>query len=102
VDRRLPGAVGLHRAAAHLRGPANVARFCDPALDASMRRAATLQPTEPQAAGALWARVDRRLTDLAPWVPLTSDIDLDFVSGRVGNYQYNPEWGVLFDQLWVR
>ena len=25
-----------------------------------------------------------------------------FVSRRVGNYQYNPELGVLFDQFWVR
>jgi hypothetical protein len=26
----------------------------------------------------------------------------DFVSRRVGNYQYNPQLGVLLDQLWVR
>jgi hypothetical protein len=25
-----------------------------------------------------------------------------FVSRRVGNVQSNPEWGVLFDQMWVR
>jgi hypothetical protein len=24
------------------------------------------------------------------------------VSKRVGSYQYNPQWGVLLDQLWVR
>jgi peptide/nickel transport system substrate-binding protein len=27
---------------------------------------------------------------------------IDFVSRRVGNYQYNPQWGALLDQLWVR
>ena len=26
----------------------------------------------------------------------------DFISQRVGNYQYNPQLGVLLDQLWVR
>ena len=25
----------------------------------------------------------------------------DFVSRRVGNYQYNPQWGALLDQMWV-
>jgi hypothetical protein len=25
----------------------------------------------------------------------------DFVSDRVGNYTWNPEFGVLIDQLWV-
>jgi hypothetical protein len=25
-----------------------------------------------------------------------------FVSKRVGNYQYNPQFGVLIDQVWVR
>lgn len=82
--------------------PANVAHFCDRALDGRIGRAATLQSTDPQAAGALWAGIDRRITDLAPWVPFSNLTDLDFVSRRVGNYQYNPEWGILFDQLWVR
>jgi hypothetical protein len=27
---------------------------------------------------------------------------LDIVSERVGGYQYNPQWGVLIDQLLVR
>jgi hypothetical protein len=24
------------------------------------------------------------------------------VSERLGNYQFNPQWGPLFDQMWVR
>jgi hypothetical protein len=28
--------------------------------------------------------------------------NVDFVSKRVGNHQYNPQWGVLLDQLWVK
>ena len=24
------------------------------------------------------------------------------ISRRAGNYQYNPVWGALIDQIWVR
>ena len=51
---------------------------------------------------ALWQRVDRELTDAAPWVPLMVTKDVNFLSKRVGNYQYSPEMGMLIDQLWVR
>jgi hypothetical protein len=27
---------------------------------------------------------------------------IDFVSPRVGNFQFNPQWIALFDQLWVK
>jgi YVTN family beta-propeller protein len=82
--------------------PANLARFCDRAIDAEIRRAGSLQTSEPQAANALWSRIDRQITDLAPWVSTLNLDNVDFVSKRVGNYQYNPEWGLLLDQLWVR
>ena len=42
------------------------------------------------------------MVDLAPEVPLFTPTHVNIVSKRVGNYQYNPEWGILFDQLWVR
>jgi len=35
-------------------------------------------------------------------VPLLNRKQVDFVSRRVGNYQYSPQWGMLLDQLWVR
>ena len=44
----------------------------------------------------------RDLVDLAPWVPVFTPSHASIVSKRVGNYQYNPEWGILLDQLWVR
>ena len=37
-----------------------------------------------------------------PWVPLVNFQIVDFVSARVGNYQFHPLWGILLDQLWVR
>jgi ABC-type transport system substrate-binding protein len=50
----------------------------------------------------MWAQADRTVTDQAPLVPLVTPSQFDFVSHRVGNYQYNPQFGVLLDQLWVR
>ena len=67
-----------------------------------MRRRARQQVTDPQAANALWARIDRDLTDQAPWLFLYNPKQADFVSSRVANFQYNLQYGVLLDQLWVK
>ena len=80
----------------------NIAEFCDPSIDAEIARARSLQTSDPEAASKLWSKIDRDLVDQAPWVPFLNNRSLDVVSSRVGNYQYNPQWGVLLDQLWVR
>jgi peptide/nickel transport system substrate-binding protein len=83
----------------------NVSKLCDPRLDATMNSAFAAEaangPNSP-IASELWASADRRVTNDAPLVPLVTPWTLDFVSRRVGNYQYNPQQGVLIDQLWVR
>ena len=33
---------------------------------------------------------------------LLNPAGVDFVSSRVGNYEHNPKWGLLIDQLWVK
>jgi peptide/nickel transport system substrate-binding protein len=76
--------------------------FCDPALDRAMRQASQLGLTDPAQSAAAWASIDRRLTDVAPWVPTVSLRVVDLTSRRLGNYQYNPVWGFLADQSWVR
>jgi peptide/nickel transport system substrate-binding protein len=76
--------------------------FCHPSIDRQMNQADQLQVSDPQAAAQIWAKVDREITDLAPWVPFASLRSADFTSARAGNYQYNPIWGILADQLWVR
>jgi ABC-type transport system substrate-binding protein len=80
----------------------DASEFCDPALDRQIARAAALQTTDPPAAATLWARLDRQLTDLAIWLPTVTPSETDLISRRAGNYQYNPVWGVLIDQMWVR
>ena len=61
-----------------------------------------VQATDPRGANALWARIDRELTDEAPWLFLYNRKQADFVSSRVGNFQYNLQYGILLDQLWVK
>ena len=46
--------------------------------------------------------VDRQLTDAAVWVPTVTLRQIDLTSQRLGNYEYNPVWGFLVDQSWVR
>jgi ABC-type transport system substrate-binding protein len=67
-------------------------------MDAALR----LQTSDPAAAGALWAEIDRTITDAAPWVPLAVDRQYDVVSRRIGNYEHHPQFGVLIGQAWVR
>ena len=81
---------------------ANVTHFCDPKLDREMTRAGELQSANPAQAALLWQRIDREMTDQAPWVPLINDRRINFLARRVGNYQLHPQWGMLVDQLWVR
>jgi peptide/nickel transport system substrate-binding protein len=79
----------------------NPGGFCDPAIDREMTRARALQITAPEAADRLWRKIDRETVDQAPWVPFVNPRALEFLSDRVGNYQYNPQWGTLIDLLWV-
>ena len=75
--------------------------LCDPALEAHMADAAELQTTDAAAAAEAWAAIDREVTDLAVWAPLVNQ-GTDFVSARVGNYQFHPAYLALLDQLWVQ
>jgi YVTN family beta-propeller protein len=80
----------------------NVARFCDHKIDAEIKNALAQQLTNPEGTSGLWAEIDRAVVDKAPWVPLYTPAQPDFLSKRTGNYQVSPQWGVLIDQLWVR
>ena len=83
-------------------GTQNLARFCDPQVDALARQALAAQLTDPAAARRLWARADHIVTDQAPYVPVYNRSLAGFVSSRVGNYQTSPVYGLLPGQMWVR
>ncbi len=80
----------------------NPSFFCNRRIDAEIRRALRIQGADADAAAPLWVKIERELVDQAPWVSLFTPQFVDFVSKRVGNYQYNPASAILLDQLWVR
>jgi ABC-type transport system substrate-binding protein/DNA-binding SARP family transcriptional activator/streptogramin lyase len=80
----------------------NAAEFCNPRIDAQVTQALALEARNPSTAAALWARIDQQIINQAPWVPIYNPRALILLSTRVGNYQYDPYWSVLIDQLWVR
>ena len=83
-------------------GQSNMSEFCSRSIDTAMARAAAVQVRDPAAATGLWQRVERSLLARAPVVPAYNRRNVDFVSRRVGNYQYNPQWGLLLDRAWVK
>jgi ABC-type transport system substrate-binding protein/DNA-binding SARP family transcriptional activator len=80
----------------------NSSESCLPAIDRQIQRADTQQTTDATAAATSWSQIDRELTNLAILLPTVTPDEVDLISHRVRNYQYNPAWGVLLDQLWVR
>jgi YVTN family beta-propeller protein len=84
------------------RAPYNESGFCDPDIDRRMQQAARRQITDPSSARLLWSEIEHDLVDLAPWVPLVDRYWVNLVSERLGNYQVNPQYGPLIDQMWVR
>jgi YVTN family beta-propeller protein len=76
--------------------------YCNSAIDREMQRAELLEPTYPAKSSTLWAAVDRQLTNAAAWVPTVASREVELTSDRLRNYEYNPVWGFLADQAWVR
>ena len=76
--------------------------FCSPRIDEMMDRATGMQVEDPTGAGARWAEIDRAVVDQAPYLWLYNLIAIEFVSERVGNYQWNPLWFGLLNQFWVQ
>ena len=80
----------------------NPSEFCNRSVDRLFSQAQTAQVVNPAAAPALWQRAERAILAQAPSVPTYNQQDVSFVSKRVGNFIYNPQWRVLLDQLWIR
>ncbi|WP_448953362.1 ABC transporter substrate-binding protein [Labrys neptuniae] len=80
----------------------NISGFCDKDIDAKMQKALDLGVTDQAAADKLWAEIDRQVTDKAPAVGLYTPKRLDFVSKRVGNFKFNPQFNWIITQSWVQ
>ena len=75
---------------------------CNPELDRRMKDAAALELRSPEAAAPAWAAIDREIVRQAYWVPTVNPQEPELVSKRLRNYQFNPVWGFLADQAWLR
>jgi ABC-type transport system substrate-binding protein/DNA-binding SARP family transcriptional activator/streptogramin lyase len=76
--------------------------YCNPSLDDRMREALHAQARDPADADRTWTGIDHQITDDAAWVPTVNEREVEVVSPRLRNYQFNPVWGFLADQSWVR
>lgn len=80
----------------------NIAGFCDKDIQAKMDRAMAMGVTDPEGANKLWAEIDRNVTDAAPMAALFTPKHIDFVSKRLGNFQFNSQFYWMVSQSWVQ
>jgi YVTN family beta-propeller protein len=81
----------------HAVGTTNLSRFCDRGLDRAITRAQAAAPDHNTA----WLRIERRIADASPIVPLVSQRRSYITSPRVGNARIHLLTGLLFDEVWV-
>jgi ABC-type transport system substrate-binding protein len=75
--------------------------FCNKYIDDLATVARVTALTDPSKSRRLWKKIDKLVTDQAPWLTLGSELFFDFTSSRVGNYQSTP-FNPLYDQLWIK
>jgi peptide/nickel transport system substrate-binding protein len=82
----------------------NLSEFCDKSIQAKTEAALKTAQTDQEAANEQWAEIDKATTDQAPLVSLFVANRLDFVSKRIGNFQFNPSvtGQFMIDQAWVK
>jgi peptide/nickel transport system substrate-binding protein len=80
----------------------NIAGYCNKKVDAMMKQASRVGLTNKDAANALWAKVDRAVTNDAPATVMFSPKKIDFLSKRVGNYIWSGQFYMIVDQAWVQ
>jgi peptide/nickel transport system substrate-binding protein len=80
----------------------NIAGFCDKDIDAKMQAALAQGVTDPEGANKMWAEIDKAVTDQSPAAALFTPKHLDFVSKRVGNFQFNSQFYWMVTQSWVQ
>jgi peptide/nickel transport system substrate-binding protein len=80
----------------------NIAGFCDKDIDAKMQGALAQGVTDPEGANKVWSEVDKAVTDNAAAAALFTPKHLDFVSKRLGNFQFNSQFYWMVTQSWVQ
>jgi peptide/nickel transport system substrate-binding protein len=79
----------------------NIAAYCSKSTQAQINKAETEETTNPAAATKLWTQIDHEDTNAAPWVDMYNPKQIDFLSKNVHGYEWNPQWYILIDRLWL-
>jgi len=79
----------------------NIAAYCSQSTQAQINQAESEEATDPTAAAALWTQIDREDTNAAPWVDMYNPKQIDFLASNVHGYEWNPQWYILIDRLWL-
>jgi peptide/nickel transport system substrate-binding protein len=80
----------------------NISGFCDKEIDAKMKEAMTTAITDKEKAATMWTEVDKAVADKAPAAFLFTPKHVDFVSSRLGNFQFNGQYYWMIFQSWVQ
>jgi peptide/nickel transport system substrate-binding protein len=80
----------------------NISGYCNKDYDAAVDQALVTATTDPAAANAQWASIDRKATDTAAWATLFAPRNVDFVSRRLGGFAFNAQYHMLLDKIWVQ
>ena len=80
----------------------NIAGICDKEIDGKMKAALKLAVTDEVGANKMWAEIDKAMTDKAAAAILFTPKHVDFVSKRLGNFQFNPQYYFMVYQAWVQ
>jgi peptide/nickel transport system substrate-binding protein len=79
----------------------NIAEFCNQGIQSQINQAESAETTNPAQAASIWTNVDREMTQQAPWVDMFNPKQIDFLSKNVHGYEWNPQWYILIDRLWL-
>ena len=79
----------------------NIAAYCDQSTQAQINQAESEEAANPSGAAKLWTQIDHEDTNAAPWVDLYNPKQIDFLSSDVHGYEWNPQWYILIDRLWL-
>jgi peptide/nickel transport system substrate-binding protein len=79
----------------------NIAQYCDKSVQTQINKAESIEATDPAAAAKIWTQVDHSDTNEAPWVNMYNPKQIDFLAKDVHGYEWNPQWYILIDRLWL-
>jgi peptide/nickel transport system substrate-binding protein len=80
----------------------NIAGFCDEAVEKKIDEAFAASVTGGvEGAAPIWTEVDKMVTDAAPVAVLFTPKRVDFISARVKNFQFSPQFYWIISQAWL-